>query len=1187
MTTIEERLAVLSRLPGDVVSLLDPDGKVLYVSPSVERTLGYTVEQYLALDPAAILHPDDRPVSRAHWEQVVAEPGEPLRWELRMQHADGSWRWIEVVASNHLDDPSLSAIFANYRDVTERRQAEDALKASEDRLRAVLQNSRDVTAVISEHGQIVWVSPAVTEMLGWPADDLTGTNAFDLVHPDDRAPAFERLAEAVTSDRPADPIMVRILRSSGEWLPTEVAGSPWRTGDRLEGVVINVRDVRWRLTAEQVRKQSEERFEALVRNSHDGILLLDHQAVITYATPSIESLFGRPLEVVRASRRFEWVHPDDVDRVATALAQVMSEPLSRASLQVRVRHAGGTYRWAEAIAVNLLDHEAVHAVVINIRDVTDQKRAEEALRASEERFRSLVRFSGSVVQVLDDEARVRWCSPSAAEVIGYSDQELLGAWVGDYAHPDDLDAATNTFLTALREPGSTASIVCRVRHRDGSWRWLECTFTNRRKDRTIAGMVANYRDVTDQRQAEQALRESERLFRSLARSSPTGIFQQNALGECIYVNHRWQEITGFAMEHALGHGWRRIIHPDDRARLETEREGTPRPVMAKDEFRVVRPDGDIRWVAVQTAPMYDEDGAFVGSVGAIEDITERVAAQQDSQRLIDIFEATSDLVAMADANGRVLYLNRASKEFFGLPENAEPEHFDVFENLPAELIERLALEAAPALEMHGVWSGELPLVRRDGTEVPHLAQLLVHRDHRGRAEYYSAVLRDISERKAFEHRLTHQATHDPLTGLPNRTLLLDRLTMALARARRHHRRLVVLFLDLDHFKVVNDSLGHGLGDQLLVAISERLQATVRPGDTIARFGGDEFVVLCEDLVDRKDAIAIAERLISALDGPFSTDDNEVFVGVSIGLAFPEEPTADPETLIRDADAAMYQAKQRGRGRWVVFDSTMRAHAIDRLDIESALRRALERRELRVFYQPVVCLASGTISGVEALVRWEHPERGMLSPGEFIGVAEETGLIVPIGAWVLEQACRQVQRWRAQTPSLERLGVSVNLSGRQLGHPEVVDEVATVLTSTGIDPALVEIEITESVLMDDVEMSHETLGRLKQLGVKLAVDDFGTGYSSLSYLRRFPVDLLKVDRSFVHGLGRDPGDSAIVTAIITLAHTLGLQAVAEGVETADQLAELRQLGCDRAQGFHIARPGPEAVIEQLLTGGQRW
>jgi diguanylate cyclase (GGDEF)-like protein/PAS domain S-box-containing protein len=1061
MTTFDERLAVLSRLPGDVVSLFDRDGRLLYVSPSVERTLGYPVEEYVALDPTELVHPEDRRVSAACWERVLAQPHEPVRWELRLRHADGTWRWIEVIATNHLDDPTIGAIFTTYRDVTERRTVEEALRESEDRLRAVLENSRDIIAVITADGRLQWVSPVATDMLGLQVDDLIDTDVFDLVHPDDIPAARKRLIEAVTRGSAVDPIELRIRHASGAWVPVEVAGSPWRRSDAIEGVVINVRDIRWRLEAE------------------------------------------------------------------------------------------------------------------------------EALRASEERFRSLVQFSGSVVQILDDEARVRWCSPSAVEVIGYTDDELVGTWVGDYAHPDDLEAATTAFLEALARPGESRTVVCRVRHRDGRWCWLECTFTNRRKDRTIAGMVANYRDVTEQRQAEQALRESERLFRSLARSSPTGIYQQNARGECTYVNHRWQEITGFTMQDALGHGWRRIVHPDDRARLGMEHEGPPRPTAIRDEFRVIRPDGEVRWVAVQTAPLFDDDGLFVGSVGTIEDITERVEAQRDSRRLIDIFEATNDLVAMADATGQLLYLNRSSRRFFGMTDDAPPAELDILSRLPGDQLQQLASEAVTALERDGIWNGELFLVRHDGEVVPHLAQLLVHRDHLGQPEYYSAVLRDISERKTFEQRLAHEATHDPLTGLPNRTLLLDRLSMALGRARRHHRRIAVLFLDLDHFKVVNDSLGHGLGDRLLVDIAGRLRAALRPGDTIARFGGDEFVVLCEDLLDRKDATAIADRLIKALREPFSTDEGEVFIGASIGLALPEDPNTDPEALIRDADAAMYQAKARGRARWVVFDAAMRAHAIDRLDIESALRRALERRELRVHFQPVVSLATGAVTGVETLVRWEHPERGLLNPGEFISVAEETGLIVPIGAWVLEQACRQTQRWRATRPGLDRLMVSVNLSGRQLGHPELVTEVAAILTETGIDPSLVELEITESVLMDDVEMSHETLERLKRLGVKLVVDDFGTGYSSLSYLHRFPVDLLKVDRSFVARLGGDPGDAAIVTAIITLAHTLGLEAVAEGVETAEQLEELRRLGCDRAQGYHLARPAPEGVIAELLAGDPRW
>ena len=626
---------------------------------------------------------------------------------------------------------------------------------------------------------------------------------------------------------------------------------------------------------------------------------------------------------------------------------------------------------------------------------------------------------------------------------------------------------------------------------------------------------------------------------------------------------------------------------------EQDRLGTPEDPLPFDgksvttEFRIQRPDGSVRWVEVRNGPLLDRDDQHIGSVGTLEDVTDRRTAERDRQRLIDIFEATEDFVGICDTHGALLYLNAAAKRLYGLDPDDDPTGHRVEEIFPPSIIERLDAEIRPAAERNGRWSGELAVTRPEGGLVPVTAQVLLHEGSDEEGPYFSGVLVDISERKAFEKRLAHQATHDPLTGLPNRTLLLDRLEGAMARARRHNRRVAVLFLDLDHFKVVNDSLGHGLGDRLLVAIAERLAVALRPGDTVARFGGDEFVVLCEDLVEAPDAVTIAERVDEAISGPFVIDETEVFVGVSIGIALPDDVEADPETLIRDADAAMYRAKDRGRSRWELFDNAMRASAVDRLDIENALRRALDRHELRVFYQPLVDLRTGAIDGVEALLRWEHPERGLLGPGDFIKVAEETGLIVPIGSWVLDQACRQVQRWHAASDRTQPLRVSVNISGRQLGHPRLVDDVAAVIAETGIDPGALELEITESVLMDDVDMSEETLGHLNELGIKLAVDDFGTGYSSLSYLRRFPVQLLKVDRSFVDGLGTEPGDSAIVTAIITLAHTLGLSAVAEGVESELQLAELRRLGCDRAQGFHIARPAGGHEIGEMLSDDQRW
>jgi EAL domain-containing protein (putative c-di-GMP-specific phosphodiesterase class I) len=349
------------------------------------------------------------------------------------------------------------------------------------------------------------------------------------------------------------------------------------------------------------------------------------------------------------------------------------------------------------------------------------------------------------------------------------------------------------------------------------------------------------------------------------------------------------------------------------------------------------------------------------------------------------------------------------------------------------------------------------------------------------------------------------------------------------------------------------------------------------------------VVLCADLVHGPDAEAVAERMRAVVSGPLPVADvdAEIFVGVSAGIALSDGDGSDPGALIRDADAAMYRAKERGRGRWELFDHGMRADALSRLDTESSLRRAEERGELQVRYQPIVSLRSGTVVGVEALLRWDHPGRGLLGPGDFIHVAEETGLIVSMGAWILDKACRQVACWQAEHPDLEPLHISVNLSGRQLGHPALVADVHAILASTGVAPGQLELEITESVLMDDVDRSAETLLALKALGVKLVVDDFGTGYSSFSYLRRFPVDVLKVDRSFVDGLGTNPGDAAIVTAIVTLAHTLGLQAVAEGVETPEQLAELRRLDCDLAQGYLLSRPGTGDDISTLLGTPLTW
>jgi diguanylate cyclase (GGDEF)-like protein/PAS domain S-box-containing protein len=446
-------------------------------------------------------------------------------------------------------------------------------------------------------------------------------------------------------------------------------------------------------------------------------------------------------------------------------------------------------------------------------------------------------------------------------------------------------------------------------------------------------------------------------------------------------------------------------------------------------------------------------------------------------------------------------------------------------------------------------------------------------------------IRDITERKAAEEAMLHQAFHDALTELPNRALFLDRLGQAIARRGRRGALTAVLFLDLDRFKWINDSLGHAAGDQLLVQVAERLSDATRPGDSVARFGGDEFVVLCEDLDGEWEARAIAERLETALSSHFCVEGRDITVTASVGIATTASASgATADSLLRDADAAMYRAKERGRNRIESFQGGMRARAVERLEVESDLRRALERDELRVHFQPVVRLAGAAMVGVEALVRWQHPERGLVPPADFIPVAEETGLIQPLGAFVLHESCRQVAAWNRTNPDRAPLSVAVNLSARQMSAADLTRLVLTALNESGLDPGLLCLEITESVLMEDVSASRNVLQSLKELGVRLGIDDFGTGYSSLLYLRRFPVDLLKVDRSFVSGLGENSEDGAIVAGVLGLAHALGVGAIAEGVEQPEQADKLASLGCELAQGFLWSKPLPadelEATFERL-------
>jgi len=567
-------------------------------------------------------------------------------------------------------------------------------------------------------------------------------------------------------------------------------------------------------------------------------------------------------------------------------------------------------------------------------------------------------------------------------------------------------------------------------------------------------------------------------------------------------------------------------------------------------------------------------------------LSDNAHLRQFEERYRALVHSATDAIVTADSDGRIVSWNAAAERIFGHPADEvvgrplsvlvpEPLRADHERGLRRFLSTGEARLMGRTVELEGL--------RRDGTSFPLELSLSTWASSDG-SRFLTGIIRDITERRRIQEELAHQALHDSLTGLPNRTLVLDRIGQALARSARHDWSVGVLFFDLDRFKVVNDSLGHGAGDALLVLVVDRLRALLRPGDTLARLGGDEFLIVCEEIEGLAHARQLAERLTSALKPSFNLSDREVFATASMGIAVGRGSGATPESLLRDADAAMYKAKERGRARYEVFDEDMRAQLMRRLDTEHAMPRAIERQEFRILYQPIVSLSDGTMTGVEALVRWEHPEQGLISPAEFVPIAEDNGLIVSIGSWVLREALEQAAQWQRATPARRDLHVTVNLSARQLQDPGLPFAVGTALEELVLDPASLTLEITESVLMSDSDVSLARLLDLKFLGVRLAIDDFGTGYSSLAYLQRFPLDVLKIDKAFVDGVARGPEDAALAAAIVRLGHSLHLQTVAEGVESADQVPHLRRLGCEQAQGFLFARPLVAEQIEDLLDPG---
>jgi diguanylate cyclase (GGDEF)-like protein/PAS domain S-box-containing protein len=683
----------------------------------------------------------------------------------------------------------------------------------------------------------------------------------------------------------------------------------------------------------------------------------------------------------------------------------------------------------------------------------------------------------------------------------------------------------------------------------------------------------------ERRQAEQELRKLSLAVEQTAEC----VFITDLKGRIEYANPAFESLYGYTPGEALGETPALVKCDHNNPEYFQRMWGI---LLSGETFRDTlvnrRKDGTLFYEEKTITPLAENGGSISHFVSTGHDVTERVRGEEARSRLVAILEATTDFVATTDAEARLLYLNQAGHRLLGLGPHHDISGMRLADCLSEWGVQQLLRVALPTAARDGVWEGESALRGEPDHEISVSQVVLAHRDETGELAFYSTIARDISERKQYEEELRHQATHDTLTGLPNRTLLDDRLKAEINRAIRQRQRFALVFLDLDNFKRVNDSLGHPAGDRLLREVSARLRNCLRPNDTVARYGGDEFVVVGGDLNSVETVLVVLNKLRAALEAPMRLGDREIYISFSAGIALYPGDGSDAEILLKNADTAMYRAKDGGQGQFRFYASDMNARSQELLDMETGLRHALERGEFQIYYQPQFDLRAGRITGSEALLRWARPgvER-LIMPSEFVPLLEETGLILPVGEWILRNACAQWSSYRSARGAPSR--IAVNVSARQFSDSGLVDMVARVLKEENMRPGALEIEITESTVMQDPHLAGNILGDLAALGVRLAVDDFGTGYSSLAYLKRFPLDTLKIDATFIRNLPLDGNDASITEASISLGHKLGLEVLAEGVENLEQCEFLRTHECDLIQGYYVSPPLPAESALPFVAG----
>ncbi|MFC7517971.1 PAS domain S-box protein [Herbaspirillum sp. GCM10030257] len=1120
---------------------------------------------------AQFMHPDDRQRLSPLIVRAKQEKRE-YQLEYRIVKSDGSVRWVMHAAAPRI---SATGVYEGYMgaivDISAQRESLAKLAKSEATYRLVTDNSSDI---ISHHaadtGEYLYVSPSVTRILGYGQSQMLGTKVYDYVHPDDINTIRDEVARQVLGASDVALVEFRIRDKAGayRWFGTtlQVLVDPL-TGVKLGAVAVS-RDVTAERQAKEDIRKREERFRSLTALSSDWYWETDEEGRFTFISDGLYRLWGTlPADVIGKTRTERAADPAQPGLLEYRARVDRREPFKDLHYSTFVAIKGAV-RHSSISGEPVFENEVFKGYRGIGRDITDEIEVANRLAQLAEENKALIENSLDILALLDENGTFLRVNDAVRDALGFEPHELIGRQYGEFLHPEDADL-TKLIDAGLRSGDNTVrDFENRWIKKDGSIGYLSLAVRWSERQKL---MYATGRDVTERYQTQRELQKSKDRLAAIVESIGDAFFTLDRNWRAIYVNEKTARFIGRNRDELIGQIlWEVVPEVLDSSIMTYYRQ-----VMETGKrafFETYWPPSHA-WIEIRVYP--NEDGISV----YFHDITARREAENtiraSEQRFRDVIEMTPAGYILTDAEGALLDVNPALCDIAGYQE-AELIGHNISVLFPVSPFGNALSTHDGMLVIH---AKEAVIRHKNGGDVFVLVNANIDRDPQGNGRSITAFVTNITERKQVESRLEQLATHDTLTGLPNRALLNERLQHMLEIADQNGT-VAVFFLDLDSFKEINDSLGHTPGDMLLCEVAQRLRSNLRPGDIVARLGGDEFVVAARCTKGAVSATRIAEKLISAFAEPVHVDGHEVFARASIGISMYPQDGASKEVLCQNADTAMYQAKSSGRNCYRFFKEEMSIQAKERMTLENSLYRALERNELELHYQPRLDLQSMTVVGMEALIRWNHPHLGRVSPLDFIPIAEERGLINEIGKWVLEHACMETQRLTNKLG--HALRVSVNLSAIQLRNKHLIEHVTQALQHAGLHSSQLELELTESALIEDMKQSADAFRELKKLGISLAVDDFGTGYSGLAYLGHFPLDVLKLDRSFVNQQDNDNGNFRVIKAFIDMAHSLDLSVVAEGVEREETLQYLRSVDCDEAQGYLFARPLAAHELEEFLV-----